>query len=147
MPDTVLVMAIDLKLLGRTLKQVQYQQHRSLDEELSAAGTTLVQWDALRAIDRNPQASAHALATATFQSDQAFGTLANRLEAQGLINRQPGEGRRIEHKLTAKGERTLKAGQRIMGEVLADLFSVLSETERQTLLDLLGRLLRNDNAQ
>lgn len=139
-------MPTDLKLLGRTLKQVQYQQHRSLDEQLGAAGATLVQWDALRAIDRNPRASAHALAMATFQSDQAFGTLANRLEAQGLIDRRPGEGRRIEHKLTAKGERTLKGGQRIMGDVLADLFSVLSDKEQQTLLDLLSRLLRQDDA-
>ena len=138
-------MPTDLKLLGRTLKQVQYQQHRSLDEQLGAAGATLVQWDALRAIDRNPRASAHALAMATFQSDQAFGTLANRLEAQGLIDRRPGEGRRIEHELTAKGERTLKGGQRIMGDVLADLFSVLSDKEQQTLLDLLSRLLRQDD--
>ena len=139
-------MPIDLKLLGRTLKQVQYQQHRSVDEQLGAAGTTLVQWDALRAIDRNPRASAHLLAGATFQSDQAFGTLANRLEAQDLIDRRPGEGRRIEHKLTAKGERALKAGQGIMSEVLADLYSVLSQKEQQTLLDLLMRLLRNRDA-
>jgi DNA-binding MarR family transcriptional regulator len=139
-------MPIDLKLLGRTLKQVQYQQHRSVDEQLGTAGTTLVQWDALRAIDRNPRASAHVLARATFQSDQAFGTLANRLEAQGLIERRPGEGRRIEHKLTTKGERVLKAGQGIMSEVLADLYSVLSEKEQQTLLDLLMRLLRNRDA-
>lgn len=139
-------MPIDLKLLGRTLKQVQYQQHRSLDEQLSAAGTTLVQWDALRAIERNPKASAHTLALATFQSDQAFGTLANRLETQGLIDRRPGEGRRIEHKLTSKGQQALKAGQQIMSEVLADLFSVLSEKEQQTLLGLLTRLVRSGDA-
>jgi len=138
-------MPIDLKVLGRTLKQVQYQQHRAADEQLRDVGTTLVQWDALRAVARNPRASAHALALATFQSDQAFGTLASRLETQGLIARRPGDGRRIEHKLTAKGERTLEGGLRIVGDVLADLYSVLSDKERQALMNLLSRLLRQDD--
>lgn len=92
----------ELQLLGRAVKQAQYRQHRALDSRLAAVGTTLAQWDALRAISRAPGAAARTLAPATFQSEQAFGTLAGRLAALGLIERRPGTGRRIEHYLTLR---------------------------------------------
>jgi len=133
-------MPIELQVLGRAIKQVQYRHHRALDTGLAAVGTTLAQWDALRAIGRSPGTTAHALAVATFQSDEAFGTLANRLAAQGLIERRPGRGRRIEHHLTASGERTLQAGYSIADTVLGASFAALSEEERAILLALLTRI-------
>jgi DNA-binding MarR family transcriptional regulator len=133
-------MPVDLQVLGRTVKQVQYKHHRALDAALATAGTTLAQWDALRAIGRQPGASAHALAMATFQTDQAFGALANRLEAQGLIERRQGRGRRIEHRLTPAGINTLAAAHPIANDVLRTSFATLSEEERSTLLSLLLRV-------
>ncbi|MFD9407456.1 MarR family winged helix-turn-helix transcriptional regulator [Streptomyces sp. NPDC059989] len=130
----------ELQALGRAVKHAQYKQHRALDSRLAAAGTTLAQWDALRAISREPGAPARALAAATFQSEQAFGTLAGRLTALGLIDRRPGTGRRIEHYLTPAGEEVLSAGHRIADEVLAACYSSLSPTDRTTLLDLLQRI-------
>ena len=135
-------MPADLETLGRAVKQLQYRHHRALDARLAVAGTTLAQWDALRAISRNPGASAHALAVETFQSDQSFGTLANRLAAQDLIKRRAGRGRRIEHHLTPAGKKVLRAGRPIANEVLAASFAELSAKERSTLLDLLLRILR-----
>ena len=136
-------MPVDLQKLGRAIKQIQDRHHRLLDAGLANVGTTLVQWDALRAIARTPGASAHDLALATFQSDQAFGTLANRLVAQGLIERQPGVGRRIEHHLTKSGSETLAAGHPIMNEIAAASFAPLSEKERAVLLELLTRIVTN----
>ncbi|MET7381201.1 MarR family winged helix-turn-helix transcriptional regulator [Streptomyces sp. NPDC005526] len=130
----------DLQALGRAVKLAQYRQHRALDGALSSAGTTLAQWDALRAIGRSPGASARELAGATFQSEQAFGTLVGRLTAQGLVERRPGRGRRIEHHLTPQGEKVLAAGHRIADEVLASCFAALSGRERADLLGLLRRL-------
>lgn len=130
----------DLHVLGRAVKQAQYRQHRAMDSALSAVGTTLAQWDALRAIDRLPGASARELAAATFQSEQAFGTLVGRLAAQGLVERRPGHGRRIQHHLTPDGERILAAGHGVAGEVLAGCFAGLTAAERSTLLELLRRL-------
>ena len=72
-------MTTNLESLGQAIKQAQYRNHRTMDAALHEVGVSLVQWDALRAIDRMPSASGHDLAVATFQSDQAFGTLANRL--------------------------------------------------------------------
>ncbi|MEV5411359.1 MarR family transcriptional regulator [Thermopolyspora sp. NPDC052614] len=131
----------ELQVLGRALKQAQYRQHRALDGRLAAVGTTLAQWDALRAIGRTPGASARALAEATFQSEQAFGTLANRLVARNLIERRAGRGRRIEHHLTPDGEQVLAAANRIADEVLADCYAPLSQEERAVLLGLLRRLI------
>ncbi|WP_405015097.1 MarR family winged helix-turn-helix transcriptional regulator [Kitasatospora sp. NBC_01539] len=130
----------ELQELGRAVKQAQYRQHRALDGALAAVGTTLAQWDALRAVSRSPGASARELAVATFQTEQAFGALAGRLAAQGLVERRPGHGRRIEHHLTSAGEKVLTAGHGVADEVLADCFSALPDADRATLLDLLRRL-------
>jgi DNA-binding MarR family transcriptional regulator len=131
---------VDLQLLGRAVKQAQYRQHRAMDTALAAVGTTLAQWDALRAIGRTPGSSARDLAAATFQTEQAFGTLATRLTAQNLIERRPGHGRRIEHHLTPEGERILAAGHKVADEVLKRCFAPLPEPDRATLLELLRRL-------
>lgn len=130
----------DLQALGRAVKQTQYRQHRALDTALSAVGATLVQWDALRAIDRSPGASARTLAAATFQSEQSFGTLVGRLVTKGLVDRRPGHGRRIAHHLTPAGEQTLAAGHKVADEVLTECFAPLSGADRTTLLGLLRRL-------
>jgi DNA-binding MarR family transcriptional regulator len=87
-------MPVELQILGRAVKAAQYRQHRALDSRLASVGSTLAQWDALRAIGRTPGASARELAAATFQSEQAFGTLAGRLVGQGLVDRRPGHGPR-----------------------------------------------------
>ena len=129
----------DLETLGRRIKVVQYRHHRALDAGLATVGTTLAQWDALRAIARAPGASAHTLAVETFQSDQSFGALANRLAAKGLIDRRSGRGRRIEHHLTPAGAKTLAVGHPVAEAVLKSSFSGLSEKERSTLLALLLR--------
>lgn len=127
--------------LGRTIKQVQYRHHRAVDTGLANVGTTLAQWDALRAICRHPGASAHDLAVYTFQSDQAFGTLANRLIKQGLIERRPGHGRRIEHHLTDTGGEILEVGYPVSQAVLKASFADLTVHEQATLLDLLRRVV------
>ncbi|MGU3409737.1 MarR family winged helix-turn-helix transcriptional regulator [Microbacterium sp. M1A1_1b] len=133
-------MTTDLERLGQAIKRTQWRNHRTMDTALHHVGVTLVQWDALRAIDRMPGASGHDLAVATFQSDQAFGTLATRMVDRGLIVRSAGQGRRIEHALTPAGRSALDQGHRIAGQVLDDLFAPLGEAERRTLADLLGRL-------
>jgi DNA-binding MarR family transcriptional regulator len=117
---------------------------RALDTKLRQLGTTLVQWDALRAIGNLAGGSGHDLALATFQTDQAFGTLANRLEAQGLIVRRPGRGRRVEHHLTSKGERLFADGHQVVREGLTELFAGLTESDRARLLDLISRVGTGD---
>lgn len=133
-------MSVDDEALGRAVKAAQWRHHRGLDSRLREIGSTIVQWDALRAIDANPGASAHELAQLTFQSDQSFGTLAGRLIKLGLVERSPGHGRRIVHTLTPAGEQLLADGRRIARAFFADSFAGLSDRERAQLLGLLDRL-------
>jgi DNA-binding MarR family transcriptional regulator len=137
-------MASDLEALGQLIKRAQYRNHRSMDGALRPVGISLVQWDALRAVARQPHASGHDLAVATFQSDQAFGTLATRLQERGLITRAAGHGRRLEHSLTAAGEAALEAGQEVAAEILRELFTPLSEADRSTLEAALRKLLQDE---
>ena len=136
----------ELERLGRAVKQAQHRQHRAADSALNAIGVTLVQWDALRAIAAAPGASAHQLALATFQTDQAFGTLANRLEAQQLIVRNAGEGRRIEHRLSAKGEAMLAEGNLVTDRVRSELYAGITKADRRILAAILERILIDDPA-
>lgn len=130
----------ELEALGRAIKTVQWRHHRALDTRMRALGSTLPQWDTLRALDRLPGASGHELAEATFQSDQALGTLVQRLRKRGLVERTPGHGRRIEHHLTDAGRELLERGRTEARAVFADSFSDLSTAERAQLLALLGRV-------
>jgi DNA-binding MarR family transcriptional regulator len=127
--------------LGRSLKQVQYKHHRAADQRLSDLGITLVQWDALRAIARTPEVPAHALAKATFQTDQAFSTLANRLAQKGWIERVPGPGRALHHHLTEAGKAMLEQGYSPVVDVVSASFAGFSTEEQVLLQSLLTRII------
>ena len=139
-------MTVELQDLALAVKRLQHRHRRTLDARLALLGTTLVQWDALRAISRHPGVSAHQLAQLTFQTDQSFGALAGRLLAHGLIDRVAGPGRAIRHRLTPAGERLLCEGHSVVNEVFSESFSPLSPTELDTLYDLLTRLVHRPDA-
>jgi DNA-binding MarR family transcriptional regulator len=137
------MMNINVLELGRAIKQLQNLNHRRLENGLRGIDTTLAQWDALRAIDGNPGASAHALAEETFQTDQSFGTLATRMIAKGLLLRQQGAGRALLHSLTPKGRSVLDQGLAIAAAVIEDAFKDLAQAERAQLLQLVQKALLN----
>lgn len=127
--------------LGLLIKRAQDRQHRQLDEALAPLGVSLVQWNALREIDRNPGASQHQLALLSFNSDQAFGALTSRLIQRGLIVRENGPGRAVTHQLTPSGKSLYLEGVEIHAKVIARSFAPLDAAERDMLGGLLGRLL------
>jgi DNA-binding MarR family transcriptional regulator len=119
------------------VKRLQHRHHRALSRALAPLGLSLVQWDALRHLHRQPEASLHDLAVLTFQTDQSFGSLATRMVDRGLIERVPGPGRAVKHRLTGDGERLRAAGQEAVEGVFAVSLQRLSPAE----LDQLGALL------
>lgn len=127
-----------LRDLGRAVKQLQYRHHRGMDRKLHEVGTSLAQWDALRAISRRPNSSAHALAEMTFQTDQSFGALANRLLQKGMIERVAGPGRAIRHRLTPNGEAMLRKGYQAVDQVFQASFAPLTNRQRDELFRLLS---------
>ncbi len=136
-------MSSELENLGLMIKKVQWRHHRALDAALIRLRISLVQWNALREIDRNPGLCAHGLAELTFNSDQAFGTLTTRLVRLGFVNRQPGAGRANIHRLTESGKSKLSQGQKIMKQVLTASFSPLNGEERATLAQIMMKLLNH----
>ena len=134
-------MPMSLSELGLAVKRLQIRHHRAATEALRPLGVTLVQWDALRHLHENPGASQHDLAVLTFQTDQAFGTLAARLEARGLIRRVSGAGRAIRPQLTPEGERIFAEGRELTARVLRESFAPLGAAERATFGGMLERLL------
>lgn len=130
-----------LTQIGLAVKRLQHRHHRGGDAALAALGLTLVQWDALRHIAENPGASLHDLARLTFQSDQAFGTLATRMIDRGLIERLGGPGRAVRHRLTERGERLRVEGQRVVEGVLVESLSPLTAGELAQLDGLLRKLV------
>src|SRR6202521_5984667 len=138
-------MPVAVQDIGRAIKQLQYRHHRGMDHKLREVGTSLAQWDALRAIANRPNSSAHALAEMTFQTDQSFGALANRLLKRGMIERVAGPGRAIRHRLTPRGEATLRKGHEVVGPVLESSFAALTSRQREDFYRLIGRALVEGN--
>jgi DNA-binding MarR family transcriptional regulator len=136
-------MPIPLQEIGHSVKRLQMRHHRAANEALAELGITIVQWDALRHLQQNRDASLHDLAQLTFQTDQSFGTLAARMIDRGLIERAPGAGRAVKHRLTAKGDQVRAAGAAVMDRVLARSFSTLSRAEQEEFGTLLRQLLGN----
>jgi DNA-binding MarR family transcriptional regulator len=126
------------------VKRLQYRHHRALSQALAPLGLSLVQWDTLRHLDRRPDASLHDLAVLTFQTDQSFGSLATRMADRGLIERAPGPGRAVNHRLTPKGEQLRADGQEAVNAVFKTSFDTLSPTQLQQLGDLLDTALGPD---
>jgi DNA-binding MarR family transcriptional regulator len=126
------------------VKRLQYRHHRALSRALAPLGLSLVQWDTLRHLHRQPEASLHDLAVLTFQTDQSFGSLATRMAERGLIERVPGPGRAVKHRLTEKGEELRADGQDAVDVVFKSSFDTLSPAQLQQLGDLLDKALGPD---
>ncbi|WP_345474038.1 MarR family winged helix-turn-helix transcriptional regulator [Actinoallomurus oryzae] len=123
------------------VKRLQHRHHRELTAALAPLGISLVQWDTLRHLDRHPEASLHDLALLTFQTDQSFGSLATRMADRGLIERVPGPGRAVRHRLTERGKELLREGTEIHEKVVTGSFAPLAPDELDRLGDLLSGVL------
>lgn len=130
-----------LELLGLSIKRLQDRHHRRLDTTLGELGISLVQWHALREIDRYPGRSQLRLAELTFNSAQGFGALVQRMERAGLIERRSGAGRAFALVLTPKGAKALREGRKVVLEELAQSFKGLTDTECAVLQKLVDKAL------
>ncbi|HEY4241597.1 MAG TPA: MarR family winged helix-turn-helix transcriptional regulator [Kofleriaceae bacterium] len=123
--------------IGLAIKRLQHRHHRAVDRALRALGVSLVQWDVLRHLHAEPDASGRRLAELTFQSAQAFGTLAQRMVDRGMLEREQGPGRVVLHRITPAGDKLRTKAQATVDRLTKRSFSALSQPE----LDQLGALL------
>ena len=134
-------MLSQLREIGLAVKRLQVRHHRAITAALAPLNISLVQWDALRHLDEHPGASLHDLAQLTFQTDQSFGALAGRMIERGFIERVPGPGRAVHHRLTEKGLELRRAGQKVADDVLARSFAGLPAEQLRTFGETLRLLL------
>jgi DNA-binding MarR family transcriptional regulator len=132
-------MTAPLKDIGLAVKRLQWRHHREGNRRLAPVGISLVQWDVLRHLSLEPDASLHRLAELTFQTDQAMGELAKRMVDRGLLGRGAGPGRIVQHRLTDDGERARIAGAGVLDDVLDETVGALTAPERSELLRLLTK--------
>lgn len=126
--------------VGLAVKQLQWRHHREANRRLRAsARLSLVQWDVLRHLHREPDSSLHDLAVQTFQTDQSMGELAKRMVDRGLLARFDGPGRAVRHRLSSEGEAAYKAGSGIVDDVLAESIGTLTANERASLHAMLTK--------
>lgn len=130
--------------VGHLVKRLQHRHHRGVNRALAGLGISIVQWDVLRHLAREPDASGHRLAELTFQTDQALGTLAQRMADAGLIERAAGPGRAVRHRLTAEGDRVRVQAQKIIDRLIKKSFSALAQKDLDTLGALLERVLATE---
>ena len=136
----VTAMGPSLQDVGLAVKQLQWRHHRETNRRLrEQAGLSLIQWDVLRRLHREPDASLHDLAVQTFQSDQSIGELARRMVDRDLLARADSEGRAVRHRLTSVGEAAFEAGSGIIDDVLAQSVGTLTADERASLHALLTK--------
>jgi DNA-binding MarR family transcriptional regulator len=139
-------MAITPEHLGLLIKKIQHTHHRCIDERLLPLNLSLVQWNAMREINRHPEEPLRQLAKLTFNSDQAFGALVTRLLARGYVRRRPGFGRATIHELTPLGKSLLRKADAIVHEVLNLSFAGLSGPEKQALHATLSKILQSQQS-
>lgn len=131
--------AVALQDVGLAVKRLQWRHHRGANNQLASIGLSLAQWDVLRHLHENPEASLHKLAVLTFQTDQSMGALAARMIDRGLLQRVEGPGRAVRHRLTPSGEQLRVDGAKIVDSVLTDTLGHLTGRELSELHALLTR--------
>ncbi len=64
-------------------------------------------------------------------TDQSFGALAARTVERGLIERVPGPGRAVRHRLTEKGLELRVAGEKVVDDILVRSLAALTPEQLQ----------------
>ena len=117
--------------LGLAVRELHWRHNREANRRLQArAGLSLKQWEVLRQLRRQPDASLRDLAILTWQTDQSMGELAKRMVDRGLLARVNGPGRAVRHRATSEGEAALDAGAGVVDGILARSVGSLTDVEK-----------------
>jgi DNA-binding MarR family transcriptional regulator len=109
------------------LRRAQLRKQTACEAALARLGLTLPQWGMLYAVAAEPDSSTHALALFIGQSDQSAGAVVARLEQRGLLERRPGTGKAILHRITPDGDELVRRCNTLVEDVMAQLLAGLSD--------------------
>ena len=130
------------KPLGLLLSQVGTHAALSFGRRIAGFGISPPHVGILRWIHLNPGENQRKLASHLEVLPSRLVVLLDELEAKGLITRQrsPQDRRNQQLQLSKKGTRLLEKVERIAAAHEAELGSALTESERETLIDLCSKL-------
>jgi len=126
---------LDRYFVGLSLKRAQHELRLAINAELAVLGTNISQLNVLREIKLHPGVSSADLARLAFLTPQTLGQQVMQMQARGLVERRPGEGRKIRHYLTKAGEKLVRAGMEKTREVDARVLSDFGDAELAALVD------------
>jgi DNA-binding MarR family transcriptional regulator len=115
---------VDVAML---LRRAQLRKQTACEAALAQVDLTLPQWGMLYAVATEPDSSTHALALFIGQSDQSAGAVVARLEQRGLLERMPGAGKAILHRITPDGAELLQRCSAIVEDVMTSLLAGLTD--------------------
>jgi DNA-binding MarR family transcriptional regulator len=115
------------------LRRAQLRKQMACEAALAQVNMTLPQWGMLHAVATQPDSSTHALALSTGQSDQSAGAVVARLEQRGLLERRPGAGKAILHRITPEGKDLVGRSDAIVAEVMGRLIAGIPERDLRAL--------------
>lgn len=117
------------------IKQVELAVRARLDELLSAADLTSLQYIALTVLERSPDLTSAQLARNSFVTAQTMADMVATLERRGYVvrHRDPRDRRRLVLALTGQGRRLLTRYRARVAALEAEMISGLSERQASQL--------------
>jgi DNA-binding MarR family transcriptional regulator len=126
---------LDRYFVGLGLKRAQHELRLAINAELEVLGTNISHVNVLREIGQHPGVSSADLARVAFLTPQTLGQQVIQMQERGLVERRPGDGRKIRHYLTASGEKLLTAAMEKVREVDTQVLSDFDDDELAALLE------------
>jgi DNA-binding MarR family transcriptional regulator len=133
---------LDRYMVGLGLKRAQHELRLAINAELAALDTNISQINVLREIKLHPGVSSADLARLAFLTPQTLGQMVIQMQERGLVERRPGDGRKIRHYLTKRGGRLLEAGMEKARDVDTRVLREFDDGELASLIDLFARIER-----
>jgi DNA-binding MarR family transcriptional regulator len=128
-------------LPGHVFRRALQRQGAIFDREVGPLGITGAQFVALSAVQIQPGMEQRELSAVIFYDAATTGGIAKRLEAMGVLRRQPsGRSRRGRALyITPEGEALLEKAAPAIARVSAQLLANLEPEERRTMLALISK--------
>lgn len=125
--------------LGYQIKRAQHAVRLGMDAALRGVGMTTPQYIALRILERTPGLSNAELARRAFVTAQTMNQIVLKLEANGLLVRQPHRtnGRVQEARLTDRGRERLGLAHPLIDGVARSVYGGLDQDEQRRILTAL----------
>jgi DNA-binding MarR family transcriptional regulator len=123
--------------LGYWLRFVSNNVSSAFAQKLALHGVSVAEWVAMRLIHGSVDVSASAIAETTGMTRGAISKIVDRLEARGLIERKPRDGRGQLLRLTVKGGRMLPLLAALADQNDAEFFAHLTAKERAEMMRIL----------